>query len=32
VDDKKGAHDKEILADPNNLDKKLWISIGLDAE
>jgi hypothetical protein len=30
VDDKKGVDDKEILADPSNQDKKLWISIGLD--
>jgi hypothetical protein len=34
VDDKEkgtaGAEDKKILADPSNLDKKLWISTGLD--
>jgi hypothetical protein len=30
VDDKKGVDDKEILADPSNQDKKLWISTGLD--
>jgi hypothetical protein len=30
VDDKKGADDKEILADPSNLDKKLKISTDLD--
>jgi hypothetical protein len=29
---KKGADDKEILADPSNLDKKLWISTSLDAK
>jgi hypothetical protein len=27
---KKGADDKEILADPSNPDKKLWISTNLD--
>jgi hypothetical protein len=32
VDDKKkGAADKEVPADPNDLDKKLHISIGLEA-
>jgi hypothetical protein len=33
VDDKKkGADDKEILIDPSNPDKKLWISIGIDSK
>jgi hypothetical protein len=33
VDDrKKGVDDKEILADPNNLDRKLRINIGLHAK
>jgi hypothetical protein len=31
-DEKKGADDKEILADPSNLNKKLRISISLDAK
>jgi hypothetical protein len=31
VDDKKkGTNNKEILADPSNLDKKLWIHTSLD--
>jgi hypothetical protein len=30
-DNKKGVDDKEILADPSNLDKKLRISTDLDA-
>jgi hypothetical protein len=29
-DKKKGADDKEILADPSNLDKKLWSCTNLD--
>jgi hypothetical protein len=29
VDDKKGAADKEVPVDPNDLDKKLWISTGM---
>jgi hypothetical protein len=29
-DKKKGVVDKEILADPGNPDKKLWISIVID--
>jgi hypothetical protein len=29
-DKKKGADDKEILADPSNPDKKPWISTDLD--
>jgi hypothetical protein len=31
-DKKKGGDDKEILADPSNPDKKLWISTCLDAK
>jgi hypothetical protein len=30
VDNKKEANDKEVLVDPNNSDKKLWISTCLD--
>jgi hypothetical protein len=32
VDEKKVAGDKEVLVDPNNLDKKLRISVGLEAK
>jgi hypothetical protein len=29
---KKEADDKEVPVDPSNLDKKLWISTGLEAK
>jgi hypothetical protein len=32
VEDKKGATDKEVAVDPNNVDKKLRISTELDAK
>jgi hypothetical protein len=32
VEDKKGATDKEVVVDPNNTDKKLRISMELDAK
>jgi hypothetical protein len=32
ADGKKEADDKEVPVNPNNLDKKLWISTGLKAK
>jgi hypothetical protein len=32
AEDKKGATDKEVAVDPNNTDKKLRISMELDAK
>jgi hypothetical protein len=32
AEDKKGATDKEVVVDPNNTDKKLRISMELDAK
>jgi hypothetical protein len=32
VDDKKGATDKELSIDPDDIDKKLHLSVELDAK